>query len=151
MGPWSWLVGLGAAQVVIGGLVAAVTGPLQLPHGSWLAAYLVLVGGVAQYAIGRAPSWLGLAASRRAGWAELVGWNLGNIAVVAGTFITVPALVDVGGGLLAVVLVLLLRDALRRRGEPIGPSWARWGYAAMLVVLLVSIPIGLVLAHVRAG
>ena len=150
-GPRSWLVGLGAAQVVLGGLVAAVTGPLQLPRGSWLAAYLVLVGGVGQYAIGRAPSWLGLTPSRRAGWAELAGWNLANLAVVLGTLTRLPLVVDVGGVVLAVVLVLLLRDVLRARRDTTGPRWARVGYAVLLLVLLVSIPVGLVLAHLRAG
>ncbi|MCE5292393.1 MAG: hypothetical protein LLG14_24605, partial [Nocardiaceae bacterium] len=47
------LVVLGMSQVILGGLVAAVTRPLALTHGSWLAAYLVLVGGVAQYTMGR--------------------------------------------------------------------------------------------------
>ena len=44
--------------VVAGGLVAAVTGPLRLEHGSWAAAYLVLVGGVAQGALGIAQYFL---------------------------------------------------------------------------------------------
>ncbi len=46
------MVVLGALFIVLGGLVAAVTGPLDLVQGSWLAAYLVLVCGVAQFAIG---------------------------------------------------------------------------------------------------
>ena len=47
----------GAASIVLGGLVAAVTGPLELEHGSWAAAYLVLVSGVAQWVMGEARSW----------------------------------------------------------------------------------------------
>lgn len=31
-----------------------------------------------------------------------------------------------------------------------GPRWARWTFRATVVVLLVSIPIGLVLAHLRS-
>jgi len=36
----------GAGCVIVGGLVAAVTGPSGLEQGSWLAAYSVLVCGV---------------------------------------------------------------------------------------------------------
>jgi hypothetical protein len=41
-----------AAMVVAGGSVAAVNGASSFAHGSWLAAYLVLVGGVAQLLLG---------------------------------------------------------------------------------------------------
>lgn len=135
-------------------MVAAVTGPLQLAHGSWLAAYLVLVGGVAQYVIGRAPTWFGPPTSPRSGWFELAGWNLGNLGVAAGTLTAVPILVDIGGVLLLIVLVLLLRDTLGRRdGAPPAslPQWTRWTYVVMLIVLVVSVPVGLVLAQLRAG
>jgi hypothetical protein len=47
--PAEILIFVGASCVVLGGLVAAFTGPLQLTDGSWLAAYLVLVCGEAQY------------------------------------------------------------------------------------------------------
>lgn len=148
------MVVIGAVLVVVGGLVAAVTGPLQLDHGSWLAAYLVLVGGAAQVSIGRAPTWLRLRTSPRGGWWELMGWNVGNLAVVVGTLTTAPFVVDAGGVILLLVLVLLLREALVGAGDA-GPSagrrWARWGYAVMLAVLVVSVPIGLVLAHLRAS
>ena len=38
---------LGAVAIVAGGLIAAVTRPSGFAEGPWLAAYLVLVGGVA--------------------------------------------------------------------------------------------------------
>ena len=41
-------VAVASALIVAGGLVAAVDGAAPFAHGSWLAAYLVLVGGVAQ-------------------------------------------------------------------------------------------------------
>ena len=71
--------------VVAGGLVAAVTGPLHLEHGSWAAAYLVLVGGVAQGALGISQYFL--AAQRFVGWkviAELVAWNSASAAGTGG-------------------------------------------------------------------
>lgn len=42
--PATILTATGVGCVVLGGVIAAVTGPLDLAHGSWLAAYLVLVG-----------------------------------------------------------------------------------------------------------
>ena len=94
---------LGAGWVVSGGLVSAITGPLRLDHGSWVAAFSVLVAGVAQYAFGAAQSALApQRSSRRTVVAELVAWTL-------------------------------------------------WTYRILLVVIAISIPIGLTLAHLRAG
>jgi len=147
--PAAWLVGLGAGLVVLGGLVAAVTGPLDLAKGSWLAAYLVLVCGAAQVAMGRSP--IRSVRAPRTGWLLLAGWNAGNAAVIAGTLIAQPFLVDAGGALLLVVLAVLLVGTLRRSPDGGGRHPAiRWTFAALLIVLIVSIPIGLVLAHLRA-
>lgn len=149
-GPSSALTGLGAGFVLLGGLVAAVTGPLSLERGSWLAAYLVLVCGAAQYAIGHAPRWLGRSPEAADVWTRLAGWNAGNLAVVVGTLATAPYVVDAGGIVLLVVLALLLREALRRPAED-ASVWGRRWYAAALVVLVVSVPVGLALAHLRAA
>ena len=43
---------LALARVITGGLVAAVTSPLGLGHGSWSAAFQVLVDGVLQAGLG---------------------------------------------------------------------------------------------------
>jgi len=134
--------------VVGGGLVAAVTGPLHLEHGSWAAAYLVLVGGVAQGALGAGQYFL--APQRFTGWkvvAELVAWNSASAAVIGGTLIGNPWVVDAGGGLLVASLALMFQTV---RGPGAQPRWALWGYRALLVVMGVSIPIGLLLAHLRA-
>ncbi|HEY8473153.1 MAG TPA: hypothetical protein VIL37_11050 [Natronosporangium sp.] len=137
------LVWLGAGCVVLGGLVAAVTRPLQLTDGSWAAAYLVLVCGVAQYVMGRV---LGLpAVPGKPGWSLVAVWNLGNLAVIAGTLLEVPAIVDAGAVLLVAALGLAWL-AGRAVPRPVG-----WLYRGMLLVLLVSIPVGVVLAHLRAG
>ena len=135
--------------VVAGGLVAAVTGPLHLEHGSWAAAYLVLVGGVAQGALGISQYFL--AAQRFVGWkviAELVAWNSASAAVIGGTLVGNPWVVDAGGALLVVSLALMFRT-VQGRGAMSG--WVLWGYRALLVVIAVSIPVGLVLAHLRAS
>jgi hypothetical protein len=140
---------LGAAWVIAGGLVAAVTGPLNLEHGSWAAAFCVLVGGVAQYTIGVVqPALTPREPSRRFIAAEATAWNAGAIAVVIGTVAGMPFVVHVGGLLIIVALVLMVRMT---RGAKAGPVWAVWTYRILLVVILVSVPIGLTLAHVRAG
>ncbi|MBM7847727.1 hypothetical protein [Arthrobacter roseus] len=140
---------LGTAWVIAGGLVAAVTSPLQLAHGSWAAAYQVLVAGVAQNAFGTAQRALAPAPpSSRVVAAELLTWNVGSAAVIGGTLIRNPYVVD-GGGLLLVIALAIMIRTVRGKGE--GPAWALWLYRILLVVILVSIPIGLTLAHVRAG
>ncbi|MEO6997868.1 MAG: hypothetical protein ABI112_07275 [Terracoccus sp.] len=148
---------VGAVCIIAGGLVAAVTGPLALTHGSWAAAYLVLVAGVAQIALAAGQAMLALGAPHPAGrrllLVEFVGWNLGNAAVIAGTLWSATWLVNLGGALLVVALGALL---VATRGGPGRVEVARGRRVALLTVralvalLLVSIPVGLWLAHVRA-
>lgn len=139
--------GIGSVFVVLGGLVAAVTGPLKLSHGSWLAAYLVLVCGVAQCAFGLAERHLVVTPVRPGAFrAQLICWNAGNAAVVAGTLTAVEAVVDVGGALLVIPLVLTV---LAVRNSP--HRLLRLGCIAVMGVLAVSIPVGLVLSYLRHG
>jgi hypothetical protein len=150
---------------VLGGLAAAATGPLQLAQGSWLAAYLVLVGGVAQYVLGRVPAWFGDRIAGGSIASQVVAWNAGNAAVIAGTIGGVPYLADAGGLALLFVLVNRIVGVLRHHPAAAGTAdrrgiltgrlprrlviAARVIYIALLFLLAVSIPIGLVLAHVR--
>lgn len=146
--PAAWtLLSLALVAVIGGGLVAAVTGPLQLTRGSWLAAYLVLVCGVAQGAIGAAQTWLTAEPlSPDLAWVEVVAWNLGNAAVIIGTLLGAALIVDFGGVLLlvAVVMALVAARAVRPKLTLLG-----WAYRIVLVIVAVSIPIGLTLAHLR--
>ena len=146
------LIVAGACCVVLGGLVAAVTGPLDLEHGSWLAAYLVLVCGVAQYAMGRVRIWRRpeTPTSPARAWAQFGGWNLGNAAVIAGTLVDTSLLVDAGSVLLVVALLIALRatwpGAVRlAEAAPL----VIWAYRILLIILVVSIPIGILLSHLR--
>src|SRR5699024_5312394 len=131
----SWaMILLGYGCIIAGGLVAAVTGPLDLAEGSWLAAYLVLVGGIAQLALGWVPGVLGCSdAGDPGGWMPVVAWNAGS-------------------GLVIVALLLALMQ-LRGRSEPRAAGGAvrllGWAYLAVLIVLVVSIPVGIALAHLR--
>jgi len=149
-GPLLPFLVIGTACVIAGGLVAAATAPTPSEHGSWAAAYLVLVAGVAQVGLGAGQAMSGGRTSRRAVLAELTGWNLGNAAVLAGTLAGVGFIVDLGGAALLVVLALLLRSALTAGGAP--PGRGRWllrSYCALLALLIVSIPVGLVLERVQ--
>ncbi len=146
---------MAAVGVVGGGLVSAVTRPLSWEHGSWAAAYLVLVVGVAQLLFGAGQAWL---AARMPGprWVavELLCWNVGSGLVIAGAVVERPVLVDVGGVLLVVALACFIAAVRERRHQRGGatstvPSAAVWGrraYQLLALVILVSIPVGLVLA-----
>lgn len=138
---------LGAVFIIVGGLIAAVTGPLGLPKGSWLAAYLVLVAGVAQCCLAvqhrvlRTPD-----ASARRLRISLIGWNLGNLLVIVGTLTAAPIVVDAGGILLLAVLVAAMAATWAHRALAYAVT-----YRVVLAALIISIPIGLTLAHLRAA
>lgn len=141
---------VGAVCVIAGGLVAAATAPNPSEHGSWAAAYLVLVAGVAQIGLGAGQAAFAGRTSQRTVLAEIVGWNLGNAAVLAGTLAGVAVVVDLGGAALLIVLVLLLRGPLTPAAAPSGRGrWLLHGYRALLLLLIVSIPVGLVLERVQ--
>ncbi|ORI13577.1 hypothetical protein BJI47_21405 [Rhodococcus sp. 1168] len=137
---------LGVCFVIAGGLVAAVTGPLDLARGSWLAAYSVLVGGVAQCALAVGHTVTGAPApTSQMSWIRLAGWNLGNLLVIVGALLRVPILVDIGAVPLVVALVLTLRSTRHARRRILAV-----GYRLVLLVLIASIPIGVTLSHARA-
>jgi multisubunit Na+/H+ antiporter MnhG subunit len=147
--PATVLTGVGAACIVLGGLVAAVSRPLDLALGSWTAAYLVLVAGVAQYAMGRARARTrGPHTALRMpwAWAQVGAWNVGNALVIGGSLAGIPWLVDVGSVLLLVALVIAFR-ATRPASRP---RWVEWAYRVFLVLLAVSAVIGSVIAHLLA-
>jgi hypothetical protein len=145
--PATVLTAVGAACIVLGGLVAAVSGPLDLALGSWTAAYLVLVAGVAQYAMGRSRAHRADTTLRMPwAWAQVGAWNAGNALVIAGSLAGIPWLVDVGSVLLLAALVI----AFRASWPASLPRWVEAAYRVFLVLLAVSTVIGSVIAHVRA-
>jgi hypothetical protein len=138
-----------ATGIVAGGVVAAVTHPTGFELGSWLAAFLVLVVGVAQLALGAGQAWLaGAAPSRATVRAELVAWNLGALLTIVGTLASAPVVTTLGGPAIVAALVLFLRGA--GVGAPSGGRPALL-YRSIVVVVLLSTPIGLVLAWARRG
>ena len=151
---------LGGIGVIAGGLVAAATAQSPSENASWAAAYLVLVIGAAQIALGfgqavlppQAPS-TGQVRSRALGWA------IANAAVMCGTLVDVPALLYAGSALLVVTLIAFLRalpltmpvGRLRHRGGlrqagGLRRAWPIVGYRAIVVVLLVSTPVGCIVS-----
>lgn len=139
---------VGVFAIIGGGLVAAVTGPLGFANGSWVAAYMVLVAGVAQVALGGGQAMLAAAvpSGRRRGW-QLFFYNGANVAVLAGTLTGAVAVVMAGGVMLFVALVLFLAAVRRGRTR----RWPLMIYRGLIVVLAVSIPVGLVLSALRHG
>ncbi len=141
---------VGSLCVVAGGLVAALTGPLDLESGSWLAAYLVLVGGVAQIALGFGQVSISRVSPgdnlvRR----ELLTWNVANALVVAGSLSGSALLTSVGGLILAVALWLFLMGVREVRGS--APGVVLVLYRGLATFVLLSIPVGLVLSWIRNG
>jgi hypothetical protein len=159
----AWLLPFACAGVVClvgGGLLAAVTADVTTQQTAWATAYQVLVGGVAQVALGAAVTWLRPDAERRWGWIAFTAWNLGNACVLAGQLADVVVVTDVGSVLLVVALAVVLVSTVRRppgRGaasyRPTVEHLAMrhpallWAFRVLIVILLVGIVVGTALAH----
>lgn len=137
----------GGASVIAGGLTAAVTGPIQWGHGSWVAAFLVLVAGVAQIGVGAGQAYLApLTPSATFIAAQCVMWSAGCATVIAGTLLSSPEVVVVGSAPLVAAVVMSI---IALRGSRAKRSAFLVLYRLLLVVLLASIPIGVALARAR--
>src|SRR5699024_650605 len=114
----------------------------------WLVAYLVLVVGVAQYALGlgqarlaaRAPSLLFIAL-------EWFVFNLGNAGVIAGTLAGHFHWVVAGSILVIIAMLAFAWGALGNRHHPL---W-RVGYYALVALIFASALVGLVLSFNHNG
>lgn len=133
--------------VIAGGVLAAATAYITSEKSAWATAYIVLVGGVAQGALGAALGWLAPRGRAAVNWAAFVLWNLGNIGVLAGQLTTATAATFIGGGLLVIALVLVIVETAEggRHHKLAHPGWV-WAFRGVVVVLAVTIPIGLTLA-----
>ncbi|HEX6405181.1 MAG TPA: hypothetical protein VF003_18810 [Pseudonocardiaceae bacterium] len=142
---------IGVLCVIAGGLLAAATAPRAGEHTTWAAAYLVLVGDVAQVGLGFGQAMFTARTSTPVLAGQVGGWNLGNAAVLAGTLLGITALVDLGGALLVVTLGLLARGLSPAGVRPVRGAgrWFLYGYRVLVLILFVSIPVGLVLAQIR--
>jgi len=113
-------------------------------RGPWVAAFLVLVMGVAQIALGAGQAWL---ASSRPSTLTLVGeavsWNVGAVATLVGTLSDAPAITTLGAVSTAAALAWFFATAKPSR---CGPRSARSLYVGGVVVLFVSALVGVLLA-----
>lgn len=132
--------------IVSGGLIAAAVAHAPTPHAVWLVAYLVLVVGVAQFALGAGQAWLAaVPSSARLRAGECLLFNAGNALVIAGTLWRHVAWVIVGALLLVAALGLFFRGVRRARGG----LWL-YAYRTLLVLLGASALVGVLLATWRA-
>lgn len=142
-------VTIGAACIVAGGLIAGATARHPTEHEAWAVAFLVLVCGVAQIALGLGQSLLATSGpTRNTIVTELVAFNAGCALVLVGTVVERVLLTDAGSALLALALVLLYRGV---RGAGVRAAWPVNLYRALIAIVLLSIPVGLVLAHLRGA
>lgn len=136
----------GLTAVLAGGIVAAViAAPAPTRHGTWAAAYLVLVLGLSQLALGAGQALLAAAPpTPRHTLVTAALFNLANLGVIAGVLSDRVSVLDAGSALLFVALGLFLYGV--RRSD--GPRWPLFAYRGVLIVLAVSIPIGLLVTTV---
>lgn len=133
---------LGSIGIVAAGLTSAATAFAPSYQASWAVAYLVLVVGAAQIALGLGQAWLApKPPSGRVVALESLAFNLGHAAILIGTLLGPLLLTVVGSALVVAVLILmywLVRSPSRR-------GWLLYAYWLILAILLVSIPIGLLI------
>lgn len=141
---------LSILAIIAGGLISAFSAQRPTRFTSWVSAYLVLVVGVIQLSL--VSLWHSLGQPEVAAvWLALLTFNLGNFSVIVGTLRKKKAgrhhgLVNLGGLLIALAMLLLLAAVRNAK-----MSWASAGFIILTVVILVSMPIGLMLSRKRLG
>lgn len=140
----AWVLGLSC--VIAGGLLSAVTAHAATQAASWASAYLVLVGGVATSGLAAGRGLLSREAPTPARLGiELGLWVAGNALVLIGTLLSPAWFVEAG----SVLLVLALASIASGVHKGTGPALVRRLFLALVIVLLVSIPVGIALSHLR--
>jgi hypothetical protein len=140
---------LGGVSIVGGGLLSAATAPAPSYTASWAVAYIVLVAGVAQLVLGIGQACLAPSQpSARVVATEAVAFNLAHVAVLSGTALAAAWIVDIGAALIVVALGLFVWSV---RGTGNGNRWLLYAFRAMIVIVLVTTPIGLIIAHTKGA
>ena len=133
---------LGSAAIIVAGLIAAAIARNPARPMVWMVAYLVLVVGVVQYALGVGQAALSKTAPGSATvWGQWLLLNMGHAGVIAGTLAGSFRLL-VAGTILYDVAVAWL--GLTVRGNQ--PGMRLIGYRVLIVVMLASSAAGLVLS-----
>lgn len=142
--PFAVIAGL---SIIAGGLLSAVTAFWPSYTASWVVAYVVLVVGVAQLALGAAQAWLAAEPpSTSLVVAEIITFNLSNLATIIGTLLGWIVLVYIGAALFVIALALFTWGM--RIAKP-GYLWLVYGFRAIVVILIVSAGIGMVIASIK--
>ncbi|MDN5880579.1 MAG: hypothetical protein ACTHWW_00790 [Arthrobacter sp.] len=140
---------IGGLGMLLGGLFSAISAASPSYLAAWAVAYLVLVVGVAQVVLGLGQARLAVKTpSEGFVSAEVLTYNLANIAVLGGSMFSLTLLTWIGAGLIVVAMGLFIWAA---RGAASEQRWWLYGYRAMIVIILVSAPIGIILANSRMG
>ncbi len=138
----------GGLSIVAGGLVAAVTGPTNWERGSWVAAFLVLVAGVAQIGVGASQAHLGPTPTSASSTAvECALWNLACIATIVGSLLNNTVVVAIASTPLVAALIM---STFAVRGSQSRHQRLLLAYRLLLILLLASIPVGITLAWARS-
>ncbi|WP_417234277.1 hypothetical protein [Arthrobacter sp.] len=140
---------IGGLGILAGGFLSAISAAAPSYLAAWAVAYLVLVVGFAQLLLGIGQDQLAVRRpSGRLVAAEVLTFNLANVAVLAGSLTSIVVLTWIGAALIVVAMALFIWAA---RGCGGRHRWLLYLFRAMIVILLVSAPIGIVLAHSRMG
>ncbi len=136
---------IGACCIIAGGMLAAVVAHSPTEHQVWAVAYLVLVPGVVQVALGVGETIL---AAREPSPPALLGqvllFNVGNGLVIAGTVTERAVVTDVGSALLVIALATFVVFSRGAHTQVL-----RWVYQTLVVIVLVSVPVGIVIQYVK--
>lgn len=135
---------IGSLSIVLGGLLSAISAGTPSYLSSWSVAYLVLVAGVGQIVLGLGQALLAtVQLSPRLIAAQVLTFNIASVAVLAGTAISQTVLVYLGCGVFLISLALFVWGVRSSRAHN---KFALYGFRTMLVILLISTPIGLILS-----
>lgn len=138
----TWYFGiLAALAIIFGGCVAAFSAHAPTQPLVWASAYLVLIVGVAQAALVYSLRSLANTSPAHQVAIAFSTYNLGNLGVLGGTLTNTLWVVNTGGALLVVSLLICIYVV---RKSP--RSWLLWVFYLVVTTLLISIPIGLFLA-----
>lgn len=130
------------AWALAGGLIAAVNSAAPIAHGSWLAAYWTLVGGIAGAALLIGSRQLAVRAASPT-WPVAL-WNAGVVLVPAGVLAAAPVLLS-AGSLLLLAALCGFSAAVRRAGA------AALCYRLLALLLAASVIVGSALGGAPPG
>lgn len=135
-------VATGVIAVAAGVSLAVGAAPMLAAEAGWLTAYLILIAGAAQIALGAGQAWLAaVPVGFERGACEWGAINLGNIGIVAGSLLGSFWIVVAGTAVFVLALALFALGVRRTRH----PRW-RIAYAALIVFLAMMALVGLALA-----